>query len=74
MYAIGRFLTFAIPNLSQVHRTDIGPTRRSGGRRNPPLRPRHRFGYRYMPSRRLMPCSSQALSAQSICDQPWQLP
>src|SRR5690606_3622479 len=30
--------------------------------------------YLYMPSRRLMPCSSQAFIAQSICDQPWQLP
>ena len=31
-------------------------------------------GQTYMPSRRLMPCSIHILSAQSICDQPWQLP
>src|SRR3546814_12831433 len=28
----------------------------------------------YMPSRRLIPCSVHAFSAQSICDPPWQLP
>ena len=32
------------------------------------------FAHVYIPSRKLMPCSSQTLSAASIWLQPWQLP